>query len=60
MEQDDFRRECLYRAGMAIVREMLAEGLISEGECRRADALLLEKYRPILGGLRIGHTHEAE
>ena len=54
MNGDDFKRERLYQTTIAIVRTMLKNSLISEDEFCQIDAMLLEKYNPLLGGLKIG------
>ena len=54
MNRDDFRRERLYQASISIVRTMHQKGLITGDELCLIDTMLLEKYRPLLGGLKIG------
>ena len=54
MSKEEFRNEKLYQATMQIARKMLKQGIISEDEYRQINAVFLEKYRPILGGL-FGH-----
>ena len=52
MTQEQFRCEMLYQATLAVAREMFSMGLFTEEEMRRIDTMMLEKYKPVLGGLR--------
>ena len=54
MNREDFRRERLYQASIAVARTMHNKGLISEVEFSQIDSILLEKYRPLLGMLNAG------
>jgi len=54
MNKDDFRRERLYQSTIAVVRTMHQKDLITEDEFRQVDIMMLEKYRPLLGDLKIG------
>jgi len=54
MNRDDFRRERLYQTSIAVARTMHKKGLISEAEFCQIDIIFLEKYRPILGMLKVG------
>ena len=54
MNYEQFKRERLYQATIAIVKTMLKNSLISEDEFCQIDAMLLEKYKPLLGGLKVG------
>ena len=54
MNKDDFRRERLYQSTIAIVKTMQKNGLITEDEFCQIDTMFLEKYRPLLGGLKVG------
>ena len=51
MNKDDFKREQLYQASMAIARVMLNKKIITESEYNQINTIMLEKYRPLLGGL---------
>jgi hypothetical protein len=51
MSEADFRREKLYQGTMYLLRYMLSEGLINNGEYKKAEQLMLEKYHPVLGEL---------
>jgi len=52
MNKDDFKREADYESRMAVARTMLRNGFITEQEYCQIDTIFLEKYRPLLGGLR--------
>jgi len=54
MNREDFRRERLYQASIAVARTMLQKGLITDDEYRQIDTMFLDKYRPLLGGLKVG------
>ena len=54
MNRDDFRRERLYQASISVARTMLQRGLITDDEYRQIDTMILDKYRPLLGGLKVG------
>jgi len=54
MNREDFRRERLYQASIAIARTMFQKGLITDDELHQIDTMLLDKYRPLLGGLKVG------
>ena len=54
MNREDFRRERLYQASIAVARTMHKKGLITEEELCQIDTLFIEKYRPLLGGLKAG------
>ena len=51
MNKEQFDRERLYRATLAIARTMLRKGLISKDEYTVIDTKMREKYRPLLGTL---------
>lgn len=53
MSSENFSRECGYQATAAIARTMLSRGVITHEEFCKIDTILLEKYRPVLGGLLI-------
>ena len=54
MNSEQFKRERLYQSTIAIVRTMLKNSLITEDEFCQIDTMLLKKYRPLLGGLKVG------
>lgn len=51
MTREQFERESRYRAALTVAKAMLREGLISDEEYREIDTRLVEKYRPLFGGL---------
>ena len=54
MNSEQFKREKLYQSTIAIVRTMYKNGLITEDEFCQIDTMFLVKYRPLLGGLKVG------
>ena len=50
----EYEKELHYRTVMNLADEMLAAGLITEGERGIIDTIMLEKYRPTLGMLLSG------
>ena len=52
MTSEQFIRERNYGAVMAIARDMLKQGCISNKEYRKINAFFLRKYEPIIGTLR--------
>jgi len=53
LSPDEFKRERLYQVCIAIARRMLAKNIITEDTHFQIDAFLLEKHRPLLGGLKV-------
>ncbi len=51
MTQDQFQREKNYQITHSITKSMLQKGLITDQEYKKIDAIMLEKYRPLLGSL---------
>lgn len=51
MTHEQFEREKLYRAAIAIAKSMLRQGIINEDDFHKIDTLMLERFRPILAGL---------
>jgi hypothetical protein len=51
MTTEQFEREKLYQATLAAARAMVASGLLTSDELAIVDALMIEKYRPVLGSL---------
>lgn len=51
MNKEQFERERLYQATIAIARTMLRRGLITEKELTVIDTKMREKYKPLLGTL---------
>ncbi len=52
--KERFRAEKMYRISLSVANSMLEKGVISKEEYSEMDALLLEKYRPVLGTLLAG------
>jgi hypothetical protein len=53
MKPENFEREKSYEAVMALLISMQKIGLLTGAELAEADAELREKYRPMLGSLRL-------
>jgi hypothetical protein len=51
MSEERFDGERLYQATMALARSLRERGIITADELMAIDAMMLEKYRPPLGGL---------
>jgi hypothetical protein len=51
MSKEQFERERLYQATLAVARTMRRKGLITEDELAIIDTKMRGKYRPLLGGL---------
>jgi hypothetical protein len=51
MTKEQFEREMRYRTVMAVVRTMLARGLISKDEYDAFDRKMIEKHNPVFAGL---------
>ena len=51
MNEDQFEREKLYQATMNMFQGMLHQGIITKEQYDVIDTKMLEKYRPLLGGL---------
>ena len=49
MTKEEFHNEKMYQATMALARQMLRQGLITEEEYREVEAVFLKKYKPVLG-----------
>ena len=51
MTSDQFEREKNYMVSLFIAKNMLSKGLITDKEYRRIDAMLVDKYKPVIGVL---------
>jgi len=51
MSGEHFEREAQYQCTMAVLRQMVAVGLITDAELWAAEQLLLSKLKPLLGSL---------
>lgn len=49
MTKEQFHNEKMYQASMALARQILRQGLITEDEYREVEAIFLKKYKPVLG-----------
>ena len=59
MNNEQFERERLYQATIAVARTMLSRGIFTQEEYCYFDTILLKKYRPILGSLQVGKRLES-
>ena len=51
MTNEQFERERRYRVAVSIAAAMLKQGLISEDEYGIINKTMIEKYKPLFGGL---------
>lgn len=51
MTKEQFDQEKNYHISLTISKELLARGVITQGEYQLLDALFLEKYQPIISSL---------
>ena len=51
MTNEQFERELRYRVSMAAANSMLRQGLIDQTEYDGFNRLMVEKHRPLIGGL---------
>lgn len=51
MSEEQFRRERLYQATIAVARAMLERGLLTGEELKAVQVAMVEKYQPPIGGL---------
>ena len=51
MTNDQFERERRYRVAISVAVAMLKQGLISEDEYQIIKERMIEKYKPLFGGL---------
>lgn len=56
MMNKDFDSEFQYQITMSLVHQLKNNGTVSDGEYKKIDAIMLEKYRPILGTLLSGNS----
>ena len=52
MTNEQFERERRYRIAISVAVGMLKQGLISEDEYGIINETMIEKYKPLFGGLR--------
>ena len=53
MTKDHFKREYLFQVTFSIARTMHDRGLVTSEELGKIEALLINKYRPLLGSLSV-------
>ena len=51
MTKDQLDREMNYRAARASARSMLLESIITQDELLAIDTILIDEFRPVIGGL---------
>ncbi len=51
MNHEQFQREKNYRMSLSIAKAMLTNGVITEKEFKRIDMLLVNRYKPVIGGI---------
>lgn len=51
MNEEQFRKEKIYQISLSLAKSMLKKGLLTEDEFAIFNAILLEKYHPLLGTL---------
>ena len=51
MTGEQFESQKQYEIRMSIMRMMLSQGLITQGEYNKIDTKFLKKYKPIFGDL---------
>ncbi len=51
MTNEQYKREMCYRVSMAAANSMLGQGLIDQAEHDFFNRLMIEKHRPLIGGL---------
>mgnify|MGYP000874259559 FL=1 len=51
MNVERFRAEKMYQVSLSLAKSMLNKGLLTEEEFAVINAILLEKYHPLLGTL---------
>lgn len=51
MTNEQFEREIRYRISVAAANSMLRQGLINQAEYDSFNRLMVEKHRPLIGGL---------
>jgi hypothetical protein len=52
MNREQFEREKNYLSAISIAKALLSRRLITAKEYGKIDTMLINKYRPLLGGLR--------
>ena len=52
MTADEYRREQTYRVMMSLMQSLKERGVIDGLDYDKADAIMTEKFHPILAGIR--------
>ena len=52
MTEAQFKAETAYQTSASILRYLKAQGLLTDAEVQKIDAILIQKHQPLLGGLR--------
>lgn len=51
MNEEQFQAEKMYQISLSLAKSMLKKGLFTEEDLAVIDAILLDKYHPLLGTL---------
>ena len=49
LSSEQFERESSYRVALHVMKALVRKGLLNENEFRKANKLLIEKYKPVWG-----------
>jgi len=52
MTKEQFDREMKYQAALAMARAMLKQGIITEADFNKTEAILREKFCPFIGSFQ--------
>ena len=58
MNDDQFEREKLYQLSLFVAKAMKEKTIITAEEYSAINTILMEKYRPLLGGLQAEKTEK--
>lgn len=58
MNSEQFQKELDYGTAMALVREMLEEGVISREEFTRIDTMYLDRYCPVFRRIELPEARQ--
>jgi len=53
MNEKQFLNELVYEATMAVAREMLTKGIITQQDYEVLDSRMVEKYTPLAAGIKL-------
>ena len=51
MTKEQLDREKNYRVSLAVAKNLLKKGIITEKDYRKIDTMLVQKHRPIFGSI---------